>query len=178
MAFGKRPFNSVAASASISTASLPATLAEPCSSEVRHIAFRDMMQRILRDTSLVADAIRNNGTVPLSGIADELDPMATPVALRDLPEDYNAPARLALLYRELNRPADALAAIERAQKKVYGPRGVRVLEIKASIYERLGDRAATRRSFEEALRVAESLPKAQQSDKTIARLKNAIAKLG
>ena len=64
-------------------------LAEPCSSEVRHIAFRDTMQRILRDTSLVADAIRNNGTVPLSGIADELDPMATPVALRDLPEQFS-----------------------------------------------------------------------------------------
>lgn len=89
MAFGKRPLTSVAAAAAKSTVSLPAALSEPASSEERHIAFRDMMQRILRDTSLVADAVRNNGTVPISGIADELDAMASPIPLRDLPEQFS-----------------------------------------------------------------------------------------
>ncbi|HET6921706.1 MAG TPA: hypothetical protein VFI16_01035, partial [Anaeromyxobacteraceae bacterium] len=41
---------------------------------------------------------------------------------RDLPDDYNPPARLAVLHRELGRSEEALAAADRALARVYGPR--------------------------------------------------------
>ena len=47
---------------------------------------------------------------------------------RDSPDDYNGPARLGIAYLELGRYDDAAAACERALKKVYGPRRLRVWE--------------------------------------------------
>ncbi len=93
---------------------------------------------------------------------------------RDLPDDYNPPARLALLYSQLGRQDEALRAADRALAKAYGPRRIRVYEIKAQVYIKAGDRAAAQRTLLEALRFAQSLPKAQQSEQTIARLQKAI----
>ncbi len=58
---------------------------------------------------------------------------------RDLPRDYNPPARLARAYLELRRFDDALAAVDRAIARVYGPRTMRVYNTKADILERKGD---------------------------------------
>ncbi len=93
---------------------------------------------------------------------------------RDLPQDYNPPARLALVYSELGRYDDALRASERALSKVYGPRRIRVYETKAQIYLKAGDRAAALRTLSEALEFAQSLPKAQHPDRAVARLQREL----
>jgi tetratricopeptide (TPR) repeat protein len=103
------------------------------------------------------------------------DPARAVVALqaseKDLPQDYNPPARLAIAYSALGRYEQALAAANRALDRAYGPRRIRVFESKAEIYRKMGDRDATRRTLEEAIRFAESLPKGQRSERAIARLK-------
>ncbi len=96
---------------------------------------------------------------------------------RELPDDYNAPARLAILYREMGKYDEALGAADRALAKAYGPRKVRVYETKAGIYEKKGDAASARRTLQDALRYAESLPKAQHADALAARVKAALAKM-
>jgi tetratricopeptide (TPR) repeat protein len=96
---------------------------------------------------------------------------------RDLPQDYNPPARLAVAYRELGRYDDALAAVERALKLAYGPRRIRILETRASIYEKKGDRAGQRQAVADALAVAKTIPAAQKGPKTAARLQQQLDKL-
>jgi tetratricopeptide (TPR) repeat protein len=78
---------------------------------------------------------------------------------RDLPNDYNPPARLASLYSAMGRYDDALAANDRALAKVYGPRRIQVLSSRSSIYEKKGDKAAALASIEEAIKLASSQPK-------------------
>ena len=96
---------------------------------------------------------------------------------QDLPEDYNPPARLAVTYRELGKFDEALAAAERAVKKAYGPRKVRVFETKASILARKGDLAGQKQVLAEAVTYAKALPAGQRNEKTIARLEGQAAKL-
>jgi tetratricopeptide (TPR) repeat protein len=97
---------------------------------------------------------------------------------RDLPRDYNPPARLALVYSAMGRHDEALAAADRALSRVYGPRRIRVLQSRANIYVKMGDSLAARRTLEEAVQFAESLPKGQRSEKTIERLKTEAVKVG
>lgn len=96
---------------------------------------------------------------------------------KDLPDDYNAPARLALLYRELGKYDDALAAADRALAKVYGPRKVRVLETKASIQAKKGDAEGQKATLTEAREWATKLPKGQLNPKTVARLDEQLSRL-
>jgi hypothetical protein len=86
---------------------------------------------------------------------------------RDLPRDYNPPARRAYLLRELGRFAEARAAVEQALAKAYGPRKLKVYQLAASILEKQGDRAALAATLEEALAYASMLP-AQQRDEKVA----------
>jgi tetratricopeptide (TPR) repeat protein len=97
---------------------------------------------------------------------------------RDLPEDYNPSVRLAIAYRELGRYEEALASAKRALAKAYGPRRVGVFETTASIYERKKDPEGARRTLEEALQYAETLPKAQRPEKTIQRLRVSLSQVG
>jgi tetratricopeptide (TPR) repeat protein len=53
---------------------------------------------------------------------------------RDFPDDYNPPARLARVYLDLGRLDEALAAVRRAEAKIYGPRTLRVLSTEADIW--------------------------------------------
>ena len=96
----------------------------------------------------------------------------------DLPADFNPPARLALLHAELGRFPEALADTDRALTKVYGPRTLRVLETRASVFEKMGDAAHQKEALDKALAFAQALPAGQRSEKTIARLQAARAKLG
>ncbi len=93
---------------------------------------------------------------------------------RDLPDDYNPPARLAAAYRALKRYDEALAASDRALSKAYGPRKIGILQTRADIYVSKGDAAAARQTLEETVRYAESLPAGQRSEKTIAALKRKL----
>ncbi|HZN02791.1 MAG TPA: tetratricopeptide repeat protein [Candidatus Polarisedimenticolia bacterium] len=97
---------------------------------------------------------------------------------RDLPDDYNPPARLAILYREQGRFDEALAASRRALDKAYGARKLRIFDTRADIYTKKGDPAAARRTLEEALDYADSLPKSQQPQAFLAQLRKKAAAIG
>jgi len=97
---------------------------------------------------------------------------------RDLPDDYNPPARLAILYREQGRFDEALAASRRALDKAYGARKLRIFDTRADIYTKKGDPAAARRTLEEALAYADSLPKSQQPQAFLAQLRKKAAAIG
>lgn len=96
---------------------------------------------------------------------------------RDLPGDYNPPARLASAYRAMKRYDDALAASDRALAKAYGPRKLGILQTRADIYKEKGDPASARKTIEEAVRLAESLPEGQRSERTIAALRKRLEAL-
>lgn len=93
---------------------------------------------------------------------------------RDLPDDYNPPARLAIAYKEMKKWDDALAASDRALAKVYGPRSLTVLRTRGQIYAGKGDAAAAKKTVVDALRLAEGLPPGQRSDSTIASLRKIL----
>ena len=93
---------------------------------------------------------------------------------KDFPKDYNPPARLAFVYLKLKKYDEALAASDRALGLVYGPRRVRVLEVRADIYAGRGDAAAARKTLQEALAFAEQLPAGQRSDSQVASLRKKL----
>jgi tetratricopeptide (TPR) repeat protein len=93
---------------------------------------------------------------------------------RDLSDDYNPPARLALAYKAMKKYDEALAASGRALAKAYGPRTLGILQTRADIYKEKGDSAAARRTIEQAVEFAESLPEGQWSERTISALKKKL----
>jgi thiol-disulfide isomerase/thioredoxin len=96
---------------------------------------------------------------------------------KDFPKDYNPPARLAVIQRELGQYDDALKSIERALGKCKeGPRKLRLFETRASILEKKGDAAGRKKTLEEALAYAKKLPKGQANPKRIAALEAQLAK--
>lgn len=107
------------------------------------------------------------------------DPMRVVPAIerseRELPDDYNPPARLANLYRRLGRLDDALAASTRALSKVQGSRRLRVLSERADIHLARGERDAAVRTLEEALAYAKTLSGAQASPRMVAALEKKLA---
>jgi len=96
---------------------------------------------------------------------------------RDLPDDYNPPARLAAAYKAMKRWDDALAAIDQALAKAYGPRKVGFFGTRADILAAKGDAAGARQTLEEGIRFAEALPAEQRSDRSIAGLKKKLAEV-
>jgi tetratricopeptide (TPR) repeat protein len=96
---------------------------------------------------------------------------------QELPNDYNAPARLALIYRELGKLDDALAASDRAMKNVYGPRRLRVMETRAAILGSKGDTAAQKQQLQDAVAYAKALPQGQRSEQAIARLEALLSRV-
>jgi tetratricopeptide (TPR) repeat protein len=93
---------------------------------------------------------------------------------RDLPDDYNPPARLAVAYLEMKKPDEALLASNRALPKVTGPRRVRVLQTRSDIFAAKGDAAASREALRQALAYAEGLPAGQRSEGTIKALRKKL----
>jgi tetratricopeptide (TPR) repeat protein len=93
---------------------------------------------------------------------------------RDLPGDYNPPARLAVVYFETKQLDEALAASNRALPKVAGPRRIQVLQRRSDIFAARGDAAAAREALEQALAYAESLPAGQRSERQIQGLKKRL----
>jgi tetratricopeptide (TPR) repeat protein len=93
---------------------------------------------------------------------------------RDLPNDYNPPARLISAYKAAGRFDDAIAASDRALKLAYGPRKIGIYRNRASVYAAKGDKASARKTIEEAIQFAESLPAEQQSAGMIAAMKKQL----
>jgi tetratricopeptide (TPR) repeat protein len=96
---------------------------------------------------------------------------------RDLPADYNVPARLAQLYLELGRLDDALEASRRALAKVYGPRRLRLLESRAAIFLKKGDNESAKRTLKEALAFAKTLPAVQVQARQVERIETQLKEL-
>jgi tetratricopeptide (TPR) repeat protein len=96
---------------------------------------------------------------------------------KDLPGDYNPPARLAVLYRMLGRLDDALAANTRALAKVQGGRKLRVLSDRAAILDAKGDKAGAVKTIEEAIAFAKTLSEAQVSKRQLEALEKKLAEL-
>ncbi len=93
---------------------------------------------------------------------------------RDLPDDYNGPARLAVVLLSMGRLDEALVASDRALALVYGPRKVRVLNDRGDILLARGDEAAARAAFREAQALGESLPASQRPAREIERAKGKL----
>lgn len=77
---------------------------------------------------------------------------------RDLPADYNPPARIAKVDFELKRYDDGLAAIERALSRGYGPRKVRLYLLKADLLAARGDPSGATATLHQAQAYAGQLP--------------------
>ncbi|HEX2062752.1 MAG TPA: thiol reductase thioredoxin [Thermoanaerobaculia bacterium] len=96
---------------------------------------------------------------------------------RDFPDDYNPPARLAWAYKAMKEYDKALAASDRALAKVYGPRKLAVLSVRADIYVAKGDMKAARETLVEAIEFAKSLPEGQRSERRIAAFEKRLAEM-
>jgi tetratricopeptide (TPR) repeat protein len=98
-------------------------------------------------------------------------------AERELPGDYNPPARLATAYLWMKRWDEALAPSDRALAKAYGPRKLGIYSTRADIFSGKGDQEAARRTLEEAIAYADALPPGQRSETAIAGLRRKLAAL-
>jgi len=94
-----------------------------------------------------------------------------------LPDDYNPPHRLAILYREAKRYPEALAAADRALARAYGPRKLRVYEVKVSILEREGDKARLEAALSDAVAFGATLPEPQRKGGAARLLERLSARL-
>jgi tetratricopeptide (TPR) repeat protein len=93
---------------------------------------------------------------------------------RDLPKDYNPPARLISAYRAAGRFDDSLAASDRALKLAYGPRKIGIYRSRAATFLAKGDKASARKTIEEAIQYAQTLPAEQVSEAMIASMKKQL----
>jgi tetratricopeptide (TPR) repeat protein len=93
---------------------------------------------------------------------------------RDFPQDYNPPARLAAAYQAMKEWDKALAAADRALLRLYGPRKLRVLDIKAEVLKSKGDLAGARRTLQEAVAFGDALPPGQRSESRVAGLRKKL----
>ncbi len=96
---------------------------------------------------------------------------------RDMPKDYNPPARLASTYKAMQRWDDALAASDRAMALAYGPRKLLLFTTRADIYAGKGDAAMARRTMEDAIAYLRTLPDDQQSPARLASLQKKLDSL-
>lgn len=96
---------------------------------------------------------------------------------RDLPDDYNPPARLAIAYQKMGEWQKALAASSRALSKAYGPRRLSYLRTRASIYVDMGDTVQARATLKQAIEEAKALPEAQHPKSRIVPLQKMLEKL-
>ena len=107
------------------------------------------------------------------GHAERAIPMLE-ASQRDFPDDYNPPARLANAYRTLGRWDEALAASDRAMALAYGPRKILFFQNRADIYKGRGDLESARRTIQDAIAFARSLPEGQRSNTTITSLEKRL----
>ena len=106
----------------------------------------------------VFDAHRLSAYIELGEVERAIPMLAQ--SERDLPDDYNPPARLARAYYELHRLDEARGAMSRALSRVHGPRKMQILLLDADIEDARGDKAAARTALDEAhaLAAAKGLP--------------------
>jgi len=96
---------------------------------------------------------------------------------RDLPGEYDPPARLGWIYLKGGKLAEAAMWTDKAIGLAYGPRKARVLAQRAEIAKAAGDAAAERTYREQTVALWTSLPPGQANPGALATAKAALAKL-
>jgi tetratricopeptide (TPR) repeat protein len=127
------------------------------------------------DQRAVFDSHRLSAYLEL-GQAAKAIPMLE-ASVKDLPEDYNPPSRLARAYAAQKEWDKALAASSQAVTLAAGRAKLRVLAARASLLKEKGDLPAVRRTYDEAIAFGESLPEAERPLKQIEQLKKQRDKL-
>jgi tetratricopeptide (TPR) repeat protein len=93
---------------------------------------------------------------------------------RDMPADYNPPARQALAYKAMKEYDKALAASDRALKLAYGPRRLGILRTRADIFLGKDEKDSARKVMEQAIAETKALP---EGDNTKAQIESLQKKL-
>jgi len=88
-----------------------------------------------------------------------------------LPDDFNPPARMASTLKEMGKYPAALAAADRALGLARGPRKLRIYSTRAGILQKQGDLKGAKKTVDDALAFAGTLPRVQQYDGPINGLK-------
>lgn len=97
---------------------------------------------------------------------------------KELPADFNPPARLAFAHKELGQLDLAAADIARAlTKNTGGPRRVRLFDVQASIFAAKGDVAGQKKALADAIAYGKSLPASQRPNTKLTALEAQLAKL-
>jgi tetratricopeptide (TPR) repeat protein len=96
---------------------------------------------------------------------------------RDLPNEYDPPARLGWIYLKAGKLQEAEQWTDKALTLVKGPRTARLLAQRAEIAKALGDQVGEKQFRERAVQVLEALPASQVSAELIAQAKAALAAL-
>ena len=78
--------------------------------------------------------------------------------IRERPDDYDPPYRLAQAWRELGKWDRALSSAELALERASGPRRATILKLIATLHRELGNRAAERSARARQVEVLEGLP--------------------
>jgi hypothetical protein len=94
----------------------------------------------------------------------------------ELPSSYEPPARLADTLFALHRNTEALAAIERAIARAYGPRRLRYVSTRADILHALGRHADELAALRELVRGYEGLARGHANADKLAAAKGKLAK--
>ena len=94
---------------------------------------------------------------------------------RELPGSYEPPARLAGVLFRLGRLPEALAAVDRAIARAYGPRKMRYLELRGDILEKQGDLAGALAARRDEVKGLEGLPPGQARPADLADARQRLA---
>jgi tetratricopeptide (TPR) repeat protein len=94
---------------------------------------------------------------------------------RQMPDAYEPPARLARVLFDVGRLPGALAAVERAIARSYGPRRLRYVALQADILAKMGDTKGAVRVLRDAVKAWEALPPGQSSPERIAAARQKLA---
>lgn len=98
-------------------------------------------------------------------------------SVRELPDEYDPPARLGWVLWKAGKLDDAAKWTDAALKLVYGPRKVRLLNQRAEIAAAAKDAAGERKYREQMVATLEALPPSQTTPEQIAKAKEAVAAL-
>ncbi len=96
---------------------------------------------------------------------------------KELPDDYNPPARLAVAYKAMKKYDLSLAASDRALAKAYGPRKLLIYRNKVDALVEMGNIDGAKATTQEAITLASSLPDGQRNERTIASLQEKLKSL-
>lgn len=98
-------------------------------------------------------------------------------SVKDLPTDYDPPARLGWVLWKAGKLAEAAKATEASIKLAYGPRKVRVLNQRADIAKEQGDKAVEKQYRQAIVTHLKSLPPTQTSPEAIAKAEQVVLTL-